>query len=415
MGSEVKIKDLDPALLANLSDDDLLYLIQGNTNIDNNVTLGVLYNYILAKINNESFNSLIDTRLANVFSPNKIFNKNLIINGDFRIWQRNTTFALTTSGTTYTADRWALSTTTPQGNFTVSRTTGLDAYVSAGMACRITSNASSAPGNLRFRQIIEGFNCGQLQWGTPNAKPLTIQFKVYASQAGTYALHIQNNFLGANTDRSYVTTFTVNAANTYETKTITIPGCIDGIWNKNTAFGILIGFDLGSSSNSTSTLNSWLAGQFFGTPTAISIGSTIGAYIEFGDIQAEVGSNATTYEYLPYELSLLRCQRYYAKSYNINVFPGEITSDGSVLSYVADSASTTQRSNIEWPVRMRVTPTVICWNTRTGASGSGYDSSGATPQFTGAMQNSEIRARFQFAPTPVGRWIEWHYTVDAEL
>jgi hypothetical protein len=375
-GSEVKIKDLPAALLADLSVDDFLYLVQGGTNIDNKLTLEVLYSYLLNKINTDSFNPLIDNRLATVFSPNKTLNKNLLINGDFRIWQRNSTFSLTTNSTTYTADRWSFKNTTPQGNFTIARTVGLNASTVSGRAVRITSNTISAPGNLEFRQIIEGFNCSHLQWGTPNAKPITVQFKVYASQAGNYALHIQNSFVGGAGDRSYVTTFTVNIANTYETKTITIPGCTDGTWASDHTFGILIGFDLGSASNATSSLNSWLNGQFYGTSNVISIGATVGSYLELADIQVEMGSSATTYEYLPYDLSLNRCQRYYEKTFSIDT---PATQNNGETSIGAVSYATGGRAVVTWnyKVTKRVNPTVttFCPN----AASANFSANPSTP------------------------------------
>jgi hypothetical protein len=109
---------------------------------------------------------------------------------------------------------------------------GLPGYTNFLQLQTTTANASPAASDYTLiQQKIEGGRISKLQWGTPNAQPVTFGFWVNSSVAGTYGFVCRDTIAGASTTgQVFVTTYTINAANTWEWKTITLPGCTAGAW-----------------------------------------------------------------------------------------------------------------------------------------------------------------------------------------
>src|SRR5210317_1927303 len=144
--------------------------------------------------------------------------KNLIINGDMQIDQRNAGASATSNVNTYMTDRFQLQ----MGSVTNVQTYQQvgDAPAGFNKSLKITSNSTTqatAAGVLCTpRQKIEGFNTAHLNWGTANAQTVTVSFWVKASVTGTYPVALTNNGFS----RSFVTNYTVSVANTWEKKTV---------------------------------------------------------------------------------------------------------------------------------------------------------------------------------------------------
>jgi glutamate dehydrogenase/leucine dehydrogenase len=93
--------------------------------------------------------------------------------------------------------------------------------------------------------------------------------------------------------------------------------------------------------------------------------SAAGNYIEIADVQLEEGDTATDFEYIPHDIQLLRCMRYY------EVFSqGMIIGTNSVTSYMTASGFT-------FTVPKRTTPTITQLTTKlycfSGLGNSGAD------------------------------------------
>lgn len=230
------------------------------------------------------------------------YRRNRIINGRGRIDQRNANLGATMpTGASYFGDRWG-------GQKSASGTIGA-ACTGSAVTWNVTG-AQSAPAaadvNVIYQQI-EGYNVSDLGWGAAGPSPVTLSFRVYSPLTGTYAVKLSN----ATGDRSYVATFTVNAANTYERKTITIPGCPDGTWLVNNGIGVQLAFDMGCGSNFNAPVaNAWQNGSYFRTAACVTFGTAI-RQIYFTDIQLERGGLATEYEWEDYADELARCKRYF--------------------------------------------------------------------------------------------------------
>ena len=240
--------------------------------------------------------------------------KNRIINGDMRIDQRNAGASVTASAVstiTYTLDRWAYY-ATQASKFTVQRNAG-SVTPPAGFTnyLGITSSTATTVGAgdiFLIRQCIEGLNAADLAWGSSSASAVTLSFLVRSSLTGTFSGSLTND--AAN--RGYAFTFTINNANTWEQKNITIAGDTTGTWRTDNGAGIYVGFSLGTGSTYSGAANTWVGtGYINGNSSAINVVGTNGATFYITGVQLEKGSTATAFDYRDYGRELQMCQRYY--------------------------------------------------------------------------------------------------------
>ena len=236
--------------------------------------------------------------------------KNRIINGAMVIDQRNAgaSVTVTTSGQ-FAVDRFQ-SAATAGSKFSMQQNAG-SVTPPAGFANYLgaTSLSSYSVGStdvFGLRQIVEGFNAADLAWGTANAQPITISFWVRSSLTGTFGLGLGNSGFS----RAYAATYTINSANTWEYKTVTIAGDTTGTWLTTNGAGIQLTFGLGYGSSYSGTAGVWNAGSYFMPTGATSVVGTNGATFYITGVQLEKGSTATSFDYRPYGTELALCQRY---------------------------------------------------------------------------------------------------------
>ena len=291
--------------------------------------------------------------------------KNRIINGNMTISQRWATSANTpVAGVTYTVDRWHLNLSQSskvsfqQNAGSVSPPVGFKDYI--GLTS--TSAYSVVSGDYAsLRQSIEGYNIADLDWGTANAKSITLSFWVRSSLTGTFGGTINNNgYL-----RSYPYTYTINSANTWEYKTVVIPGDTTGTWESTTSSGIHIGLGFGTGSAQVQPAGSWYNGTALGATGQTNVLGTNGATFYITGVQLEVGSTATSFDYRPYGTELALCQRYFSTS-SIGV---PTDSFGGITAPVAGNNSAQAWGVGTFKVTMRATPTIVLYD-GTGASGN---------------------------------------------
>ena len=243
---------------------------------------------------------------ANAVTPS-VNMKNRLINSAMTIDQRNAGASVTPSTGTYTLDRWRAYSNNGTA-FTVQQSS--TAPVGFVNSMLITSTAATSVGASDYyflQQRIEGFNTADLNWGTANAKTITISFWVRSSLTGTFGGALGNN---AN-NRAYPFTYTISSANTYEYKTVTIAGDTTGTWATDNNTGISLVFDIGSGANNIGTAGAWTGSNFYGATGDTKVVATNGATFYITGVQLEVGSTATSFDYRPYGTELALCQRYF--------------------------------------------------------------------------------------------------------
>jgi hypothetical protein len=300
--------------------------------------------------------------------------KNRIINGDMGIAQRGTSL---TNPNGYTLDRWFVA--TGVASTVIQQSSNVP--TGAGFSSSLFYNQGAStwtPTGVQWNslaQSIEGFNTADLMWGTANAQTVTLSFWVRASLTGTYSVALNNatttDIGSATVGRSYVSTFTVSAADTWQQVSITIAGDTSGTWLTTNGAGLSVVFSLGNASGyNTATTNAWQTGKFLQTSGSVSLATNANSTFYITGVQLEKGSNATSFDYLPYGTELQLCQRYYQKSYNISTVAGTATDVGAIENGVGASVPTT--SSIEgsttFKVSMRTSPTVTAYD-RAGNSG----------------------------------------------
>jgi hypothetical protein len=311
-----------------------------------------------------------------VLAPISSVMRNRIINGDMRIDQRNAGASVNPTDGQYCIDRWVLFTsqaskyTAQQNAGSVTPPVGFTNYLGT-----TSSSAYSITSSDYFvvEQKIEGFNVADLGWGTANAKTVTISFWVRSSLTGTFGGVLKNSAF----NRTYPFTYTISAANTWEQKSVTIPGDTTGTWLTNNGAGIRFQFSIGSGSTFSATAGAWVAGNFTAPTGATSVVGTNGATWYITGVQLEVGTQATSFEYRQYQQELALCQRYYFK--NINASGGN--------NYIgvgqAQSSSSAFGATMYLPVPMRTLPTTsFSLNTDFGAYNASGSSIGFFTSFT---------------------------------
>jgi len=284
---------------------------------------------------------------ADQFNSDSTFGfKNRIINGNMAIAQR-TTSAVTTDES-FPVDRFQLQIV--NANLSLVQSSTAPAGFNYSIAATVTSTTSTnANDRSRLFQNIEGFNVADLDWGTANAKTITVSFWARSTVTGTYSGNVTNN--GGN--RSYIFTYALTA-NTWTYVTATIPGDTTGTWLKTNGNGLgfnPITFNCGSSYQGAA--GSWIAGDARGTSGSTYLATTnSGAVFNITGVQLEVGSTATSFDYLDYGRSLIQCQRYFQGTTNAN--------DGNNYYYGSGSNLTTSIAYVTYPflVSMRASPTL---------------------------------------------------------
>jgi hypothetical protein len=259
--------------------------------------------------------------------------RNRIINGDMRIDQRNAGAAVTinTAAFTYSLDRWRSFGQASDGAFTVQQDTSAPAgFVNSAKITVTTADASiGASQGYNLQQSIEGTNTADLAWGTANAKTVTLSFWVRSSLTGTFGGAIRNNDL----NRSYPFTYSISVADTWEYKTVTIPGDTTGTWLTTTGIGVNVLFSLGAGSNFLTTGGSWNATNRQGVTGQTQLIGTLNATWYVTGVQLEVGSVATPFERRPYGTELNLCKRYYEKLSPADTFIANLAGYSTTAAY----------------------------------------------------------------------------------
>ena len=298
--------------------------------------------------------------------------RNMVINGDFQIDQRNSGAELSITGNTlFSADRW----TSNNDGFTYYKTQRKDdasiADIGTSYYMRVTVTTAVTLGGSASQVLennLEGNTCKQLNLGTSAAKQCTISFFVRSSLTGLFGGALQN----VNYDRCHPFSYTINSANTWEYKTFTFTttGFTTGSFNTGDGVGLRLVFSLGNGSNRQASPDQWHSSVKMGPTGETNLVATNGATLDIAKVQLEVGTQATPFEDISYAQELTLCQRYYE---------GVYMSDGTALMKGYASYGGSANFEYQFKVQKRAIPT---WSLEGNASWAGatpnaYESQGS--------------------------------------
>ena len=244
---------------------------------------------------------------------NSVSWRNRIINGAMVIDQRNAGASVTPANGAYTLDRWWHQLSQASKISVQRSTTAPTGFTNSALITSLSAYSVGVNDFFNIIQIIEGFNAADLGWGTANAQTVTVSFWVRSSLTGTFGGSILNNSQA----RAYPFTYTVSAANTWEQKSVTVPGDTSGTWPTDNSGCLRLSFGLGAGTNYSATAGSWQSGVYLSATGATSVVGTNGATFYITGVQLEAGSVASPFERRDYGRELIMCQRYFERTYPI--------------------------------------------------------------------------------------------------
>lgn len=248
-------------------------------------------------------------------------NRNLIDNGAMNVCQRATSKTLINSvpGIRVT-DRWYMS-LSGGPVWTISNIA--DAPVATGLTrsqkwlCTTAAASPAAGLYVMHQQGIEGRNLQHLLWGTASAKSIKLSFWVKSNKTGTYVaeLTIAGSF--------YSYSYSVNAVDTWEFKSMTYPGHTSIAIPDSTTAGMTLHFWLGvgTTYGGGSVSNFWETVNNQRAVDQVNVASAVNNYWQITGVQLEVGSLVSPFEILRYDDELRKAQRYLNASPLGDLFP----------------------------------------------------------------------------------------------
>ena len=330
-------------------------------------------------------------------TPPFVAGKNKIINGDFGIWQRGTTFT-NPAGDSYTADRFMIDygTAAPTSNSVTRQTFTPGTAPVAGYEgvffFRSTLTTVGTTSRLSIHHKIENVQ-------TYAGQTVTLSFWAKADSARTLAGFIQQNFGsgGSTTVSTAITSQSVTTAWTRFSMQVAVPS--------------ISGKTIGTSSFLNIRLDQAVAA---------------GSVLELWGLQLEESSVVTAFQTATGTLQgeLAACQRYYQKSYAQATAPATNSAAGYVILKVASDTIGTAEGygSVFLPVTMRTAPTVTI-RPYTTASNTGRVSNASGTDLAASSGNTVAINETKFSVnnntggtlTTTERVVIFHYEASSEL
>ena len=350
--------------------------------------------------------------------------RNIIINGDQSIAQRGTSTASLSSGANYGAtDRFKLFGVT-FGTWTMSQSTDVptgQGFVSSlKMDCTTANGSLSSNSQAQISQGIEGQNLQYIKKGTSSAESLTWSFWTKSNKTGTYICQIRD----IDNSRSISKSYTISSADTWEKKIITFPGDTTGaLGNDNDKsfeirWWLVAGTDFTSGTLATSWASETSANNAVGQVNLAD--STSNEWYLTG-AQLETGSQASDFEFLPFDVNYQRCKRYYQKTYELSTAPGTAIENGWSwygTDYNVSITSTFQSQGIKFETQMRSSPSLTLYDGQGNSGKCTRYRVGAGPDHNNSS-SADLITTTNFRHFGQGTYgtgnIAFHYEASAEL
>ena len=350
--------------------------------------------------------------------------RNIIINGNMAVSQRGmSAVTVTTSADYRTVDRWKSDIDGSAGH-DWSHEQSTDGPTGFGYSSKITvvtngTQPTTTGTNHQLYQLLEKQDVEHLEWGTSDAKTVTFSFYVKSSVTGDHGIRFIH--YGSSTNPVYNTHYTINTANTWERKTLTITGpTTGGITSTANSQAFIVEFKLGcdTAQEGLSGYQAWETTNTQATKAGtVYLPAASGATWQITGVQLEVG-NATPFEHEPFSVTLQKCFRYYQKSYSYSDTAGTVTNNGALWTNIIRNASNQNYWQVRLNQEMRTNVSVTTYSTTSGVSGKFRN---VTDNATNdsAVSNTGSSG-FSIRPNSgsgqdLGNIIAVHWVADAEL
>jgi len=295
--------------------------------------------------------------------------RNIIINGDMSLAQRSTSVSSITSAGYYTVDRWRTDIVTA-GTWTQSQSTdvptGQGFFNSLKLDCTTADSSLAAGDRIFYSHRIEDQNCIYLKKGTSSAESTTVSFWVKSNKTGTYICELFDSHNSRHINKSY----TISSADTWEQKVLNFPADTTGVIDDNTGAGISFNFYMGAGTDYTSgTLQTtWAASVQANTAVGqVNLADSTSNEWYVTGVQLEAGQVASDFEFLPFDVNLNRCLRYYeggdANSNAVNIYGAP----NRICETILNSTARLKILGNQYLAVKRATPTITLY------AGSGLD------------------------------------------
>jgi hypothetical protein len=337
-----------------------------------------------------------------------LMGRNRIINGAMGIWQRGTSFNFAANQRGYTADRF-FARSDDSGSISVSR-----------IAVPTSANAALSPFNFYFSaQVTAGSGAATQQvvsYPIEGVKTLSggkaaVSVLMWADAAKIVGVQLYQGFGGGSFNYLTPQTISLTTVPTWYTLIFDVPPVTASFDSTTSRLQVVFYLSAGSNFNGNSG----------------GIGIQSGTF-NFTGLQVEAGTVLSGFEFRSQELELALCQRYYEKSFAIDVAPANQTTAPLIYPAVGWNAQTVDAA-VLFKVRKRITPAMSFFSTTDGASpvngtwalydGSAWQYAPSNPTTAHRVNETGFTAAVTLASSGisngVGRIVTGHWTADAEL
>lgn len=232
--------------------------------------------------------------------------KNRLFNGSMMQDQRNAGAVVIPTNGQYTLDRWKAGLVQLAKYNVQQSSTAPAGFVNSLAVTSLSSYSVLSADYFTISQAVEGLNVVDLNWGSASAVDVTLSFWVRSSLTGSFGGAIGN----ADGTRCYPFSYTISAANTWELKSVVIPGDQSGTWLKTNGIGLVVTLSLGAGSGYSGPADAWTSAGYVSVTGATSVVGTNGATLYVTGVQLEKGGAVTDFDYRPYTTERQLCQRY---------------------------------------------------------------------------------------------------------
>jgi hypothetical protein len=291
---------------------------------------------------------------------------------------------------------------------------------SAKISCTTADASIGATDAILIYYPIEGYRMAKLGWGAAGAVSIAMGFWVKTHRTGIWTGALNNGIF----NRCYTFEYTVNAADTWEYKTLVIPADTTGTWEATNG-GWYFNFAIMLGSGGASAAGVWNASSFSGTANQVNgVGATTDTFqitgVSLIPGVVPVTADQSPHFIRPFDEELTLCQRHYEKSFQYATLPAQNQpNSGESLFLAGKAGAVTNYSNL-FPFRVikRATPFVTLYNPNAANAQVRDDVGGLDCSATTTLSIYHVGLAVQYtgnAGTAVGNVMAIHWTADARL